>query len=942
MKPWREIVHPHRDVRENTFLQSEFAADITAVMSGKASDEYQDAKQFFARTYLTEGMRLLLTQVGKRLCGQGGEPVIQLQTAFGGGKTHTLLAVWHLATRKVPLSELAGVPHLLERAGLADLPTASVVVIDGSDLAPGKPWKSGRTTIRTLWGELAWQLGKAEAFEKVKEADASGTSPGKEVLRELIAAHAPCVILLDELAVYIRQFAEGQVLSGGTFDSQLSFLQSLTEAVRLVPNAVLLASLPDSRQASSGDRGAKAITAMEHIFGRVQALWKPVAAEEAFEIVRRRLFDAIRDEKGREAVCRAFADAYKDAGTKVPAEAQEGRYFDRLMQAYPIHPEVFDRLYEDWTTIEGFQRTRGVLKLMAKVIHRLWVDNSPEPMILPGSLPLYNRDVKGEMTYLLTQQAWDSVVDRDIDGERAETTELELKETRFGQVQAARRVARTLFLGSAPSSVATKPGVRGLDRARVMLGCLQPGQPVGVYSDALNRLVDRLHYLNTSGDKTDETTRFWFDTRANLRREMEERKRRFDDITVLSEVRRSVEEVFANVTFFDGVHVFTPHGDVRDDDALRLVVLPPDTAAYSRDDDRFTTEAVLTFLDRNGDKLRARKNRLLFVAADHGVVGRLKDAARVALAWQSIVEDIAAERLIADRPRERQAKEELTAARKAVPKTARECFKWLLCPVQDTATSKEVKVEAHPIATSGDSAGKVIEAVCKENGLVITEWSPIHLRSKLREIYWRPDAPAYGAAQFWEDTLRYLYLDRLRNREVLARIIRSGAASEDFFGIAQGQAGQKYEGFQFGTGDAHFTDTLLLIDPDAARAYALATKKLIEAKPPEGQDSGHSSGAGEVATPSRSTPTANSGATDSVTPKPKSFSGSITLSGANAKARLSQIADEVLRVLASDPTATVTVTLEIAAEYPDGASDSVRRTVSENTNQLGFKRREWE
>src|SRR5437667_11546985 len=130
MKPWREIVVPHRDVLEGTFQQSEFAADITAVYTGKATPEYQNAVAFFDRTFITEGMRLLLTQVAQRLAGKGGEPVIQLQTAFGGGKTHTLLAVYHLATRKCSVSDLAGIPDLLDRAGLKDVPQARVVVLD--------------------------------------------------------------------------------------------------------------------------------------------------------------------------------------------------------------------------------------------------------------------------------------------------------------------------------------------------------------------------------------------------------------------------------------------------------------------------------------------------------------------------------------------------------------------------------------------------------------------------------------------------------------------------------------------------------------------------------------------------------------------------------------------------------------------------------------------
>ena len=661
MKPWREVAVPHADVLKGTFQQAEFAADITAVHSGKAPPVYQDAAAFFERTYITEGMRLLLTQVGQRLSGLGGEPVIQLQTAFGGGKTHTMLAVLHLATRKVPLADLPGIPTLIERAGLMDVPQARVAVIDGTARAPGQPWKHERTTVKTLWGELAWQLGGGDGLAMVKEADANGTSPGKDLLRDLLAAYAPCVVLMDELVAYIRQFPDGQTLSGGSYDSNLSFMQALTEAVKLAPTAVMLASLPESAVEAGSSRGVAALKALEKTFGRVQALWKPVATEEAFEIVRRRLFEPIRDLKARDAVCRAFADAYIAEGAKLPSETQEGRYYDRLTQAYPIHPEVFDRLYEDWTTIDGFQRTRGVLKLMAKVIARLWKDNNQDQMIMPGSLPLDNGDVRNEMTYLLPP-GWEPVIEGDIDGDRAETTELEAKEPRLGQVNAARRVARTLFLGTAPSSVAAKPGIRGLDRGRVLLGCVQPGQTSAVYGDALNRLADRLHYLNTTGDKAADATRFWFDTRANLRREMEDRKRRFDDATdVLGKIEEVVKKVFVNSPLFDGVHAFTAHADVPDDTALRLVVLPPDKW-YAKEATHHAADAVQEYLRSHGTQPRHRANRLIFVAADQAVLGRLRDATRVSLAWASIVDDVEQERLNIDQNQLAQARKERQAA----------------------------------------------------------------------------------------------------------------------------------------------------------------------------------------------------------------------------------------------------------------------------------------
>ncbi|MCX6953048.1 MAG: DUF499 domain-containing protein [Verrucomicrobia bacterium] len=939
LKPWREIIVPHPDVLNGTFQQSEFAADLTAVRTGRATPEYGDAKAFYERTFITEGMGRLLTQVAQRLNGKGGEPVIQLQTAFGGGKTHTLLAVFHLASRKCALGELVGIPTMLDKAGLLSVPPAQVAVLDGTAHAPGQSWKQGKQAINTLWGELAWQLGKAEGYAMVKEADENGTSPGKDVLVELLGRFAPCVVLLDELVVYIRQFVESQPLSGGTYDSNLSFIQSLTEAAKLVPNAVVLASLPESDNQAGGPRGISALKALEAVFNRVQALWKTVAPEEAFEIVRRRLFEQIRDAKARDQVCRAFADAYVAEGAKVPQETQEARYFDRMMQSYPIHPEVFSQLYEEWTTIDGFQRTRGVLKLMAKVIYRLWQDDNKDLMILPGSLPLYDGSARNELIYYLGP-GWDPVMDRDIDGERAETTLLEIKETRFGSVQAARRVARTVFLSSAPSSTNAKPGKRGIERARVLLGCLQPGQTSTLYSDALSRLADQLHYMSSSGDKSQDATRYWFDTRANLRREMEERKKRFEDKNeVRGRMAEVVKKLTVGATFFDGIHIFTPHGDVPDDSALRLVVLSPEQF-YSREEPRLAHDAVLDYVRNNGAKPRYRGNRLLFLSPDHGALTRLRDAIRVALAWNSIVEDVAAMRLVLDNLQAEQAKKELKVAEDVLPRAARDCFKWLLCPSQDAPTGKP-SVETLPINTAGAALGPEMERVVVENEWVIITWSPIHLRTKLNELYWKAEKPFMKAADFWEDTLRYLYLPRLKDRASLSNAVIKGAVTRDFFGTAYGEHNGKFDGFGLGDSNVQLDDTLLLIEPTAATAYELANRPtLVPVTTPPGPVPSGSTPGGSI--PPGPTPPGPISPGSPQAPKAKSLHAFVDVPPAAAKVRLVQIADEIIALLAADPNAVMKLRVEIEASYPNGAEDHTKRAVSENAKTLGFAPPEWE
>ena len=674
MKPWRDVAIPHQDVLEGTFQQSEFAADITAVNTGKATREYQDAVAFYARTFITEGMGLLLIQVVLRLSGKGGEPVIQLQTAFGGGKTHTMLVVYHLAKGEHPVSALQGMPPILDSIEITELPKARIVVLDGIRLSPNQPQQHADVTARTLWGELAWQLGGSDAYARVKDADLSGTSPGKDVLTQLIAEHAPCVILIDELVAYIRQFEDGKSFTGGTYDSNLTFVQALTEAMKAVPTAVLLASLPESDKEAGSQKGIHALAALSHYFGRVQALWKPVATEEAFEIVRRRLFTDISDQTALEAVCRAYADLYTANKGDFPPDTQDSHYFERLKQAYPIHPEVFDRLYEDWSSLDNFQRTRGVLKLMAKVIHRLWKDNNNDYLIQPASLPLYDAEARNEVIYYL-QQGWDPVLEKDIDGERAATTEMDTTRPLFGTIHACRRLARTIFLGSAPDAgmVGGSKHHRGIELERILLDCAQPGQVIGHYQDALRAIVDgNLQYLNSASN------RYWFDTRPNLRREMEARKRRFHDredvFPFIQDKLRFAQGVFS------AVHVFTNSADIPDDWSLRLVILPPNTP-FSKSGQATTPATAIEhaseIVKNRGDQPRQKQNRLIFMAADADNVSRLKDQVRSVLAWRSIVSDVKEGRLNLDMLQGKQASKSLEDAKDALDRMVREAYKWL-------------------------------------------------------------------------------------------------------------------------------------------------------------------------------------------------------------------------------------------------------------------------
>ena len=942
LKPWREIARPHKDVLEGTFKQSEFAADITQVANGTAPPEYQDAEMFFARTFITEGMRLLLMSVAQRLAGIGGDPVIQLQTAFGGGKTHSMLTVLHLAKRTVSTNKLAGVPPLLDQAGIHDLPNANLAVLDGIALSVSQGKQHGDICANTLWGEMAWQLLGEEGYALVAASDRDGTAPGKDTLQELLTKAAPCVVLIDELQKFFSDLTPGKQLNAGTYEANLKFIQALTEALKAVPNAILLASLPESETEVGDSFGQSTLVSLEKHFGRVESVWKPVGAEESFEIVRRRLFEYAGDRAQIEGISRQFSDYYRQNATDFPVETQSNEYFERMCKSYPIHPEIFDRLYEDWSTLDKFQRTRGVLQYMAVIIHRLWNDNNQDALIMPGSIPLSDGTVRDKSIHYLPQ-GWEPVIEREVDGPRSEPHNIDGDDTRFGSVQAAHRTMRTVFLGSAPSS--PNQVVKGVKLERILLGCVQPGQTLGVFEDVLKRLRDRLHYLYTDQD------RFWLDTKPNLRREMESRKQNVDKLALSGELKKRVTNIFARGSVFSGVHVFTNSNDVPDDYGAgpRLVVLAPNEG-YTRSDNSKAITAAENILSFRGEQPRQKRNRLIFFAADADVIGRLNDAARTYLAWREIVSDINAGNLNLDLFQANIAKKSAEGAERSLLQMVREAYKWILCPMQFRATDKTVDWEAVSVSTNSQNLIQDIESRLREEEWITAQWSPIHLKNILTQWYFKDETPDVSALKVYQDTCHYLYLPRLVNDQVYKDAISLGLESEDFFGFASGKDGDSYLGFRFGSGGLPVLDNhSVLIEKVAAENYREKIKPAPQpvAAPLAPSDGGNNypatNGGTTGAAGTQQPQTVGTGETPSTLTVAKTdFYGTLNLNPIKAKIDFATIMDEVVQQFTAKFGIEVTISVEIQAKSKDGFDEALQRTIKENCNVLGFSSAEFE
>jgi predicted AAA+ superfamily ATPase len=948
LKPWREVITPHKDVASGKYQQAEFAADLWQVHMGEGSDEYRNPVEFFRRTFLTQGLRDLLSGALLRLSGQGSDPVIELQTNFGGGKTHSLLALYHLFCG-MKASELPGLEPVFEKAGVNKVPAAKRVVIVGNKISPGSPSrKPDGTVVRTLWGELAWQLGGKEGFALVKEDDEHATSPG-DTLRVLFNKYSPCLILIDEWVGYARMLHDGADLPGGTFETHFTFAQTLSEAAKAAKNTLLVVSIPASESGVvsphgseiadvevGGERGRHALERLKNAIGRVESSWRPASAEEGFEIVRRRLFETITDAQlfvARDATAKAFMELYRTQQQEFPPECRDADYEKRLKAAYPIHPEVFDRLYSDWSTLVKFQRTRGVLRLMAAVIHSLWEKQDRNPLILPANIPIGDPRVQFELTRYLPDN-WVPVIEKDVDGPNSLPLRIDGEKPNLGRYSACRRVARTVYLGSAPTAKAAN---RGLEDRRIKLGCVQPGEAPAIFGDALRHLAQQATYLYADG------ARYWYSTQPTVTKLAEDRAEQLksDPDAVAEEVKKRVIQDAKQRGDFSRLHPFPPtNADVPDDPDARLVILGVEYP-HVKDQESQALVAAKTILESRGTAPRLYRNALVFLAADRTRLADLDQAVRYYLAWNSIVEESKESegeepKLNLDAHQRRQARNQRDNANTTVSARIPETYQWLLVPTQ---SKPQDAVQWQAFRLQGQEVLAVrASRKLKNDELLVSKLAASRLRLELDNVpLWRGDH--VPVKQLAEDFARYLYLPRLRNSQVLVEAIDEGIAllswQQDSFAYADSfdETAKRYRGLRFGQHIPMGQDELsgALVKPEAAmkqfQAEQASTAAAVTGTPTaQPGTSGQPSATQLEADLGKPAPPA----------KPKRFYGSVQLNPQRVGRDAGKIAEEVVQHLALQPGATVEVTLEITAQMPEGAPDNVVRIVTENARTLKF------
>jgi predicted AAA+ superfamily ATPase len=922
LRPWRAVVQPHPDVASGRYMQAEFAADLSQVLAGTAEREYQDPLEFFRRTYLTEGLLALLVTGVKRLTAQGGDPVVQLQTSFGGGKTHSMLALYHLTRGKLRLPDVPGGERLAAQIGQVDLPEANIAVLVGTALDPTKPRQYPDATVHTLWGEMAYQIGGRKAYDLLAQADQTGVSPGSNTLHDLLFQFGPCLIIVDELVAYARNLYGAGRLPSGTFDSVMTFIQALTEAVRRSQESMMLISIPESNIEIGGEAGKKTLDTLAHIVGRMEAVWKPVTATESFEIVRRRLFASEVDYAARDTVVSAFGDMYRNAPGEFPSGVAERDYLERMRSAYPIHPEMFDRLYEDWSTLEKFQRTRGVLRLMAAVIHQLWSRGDQSLCILPGTLPLDASPVRNEILRYLPD-TWAGVFDSEIDGPHADPLQLDGQIPALGRYSANRRVARTIFIGSAPSVAGQR--VRGLEEIRIRLGCAQPGEPTAVFGDALRRMSNQMAYLYTDG------SRYWYDTHPTVTKLARDRAQGFSLPEVDAEIIERLRKVGKNRDFASHHVAPLDTSDVADEDRARIVVLRPEHAHKRSNGGTPAQLAVRRFLESRGTAQRLYKNMLVFIAPDVDDVESLRQAVRETLAWKSIKDD--EESLNLDAQQRRQVKTSLDKADETTNLRLRAAYNWLLTPTQPDPLGA-IELQASRIS-GDDSFYDRAARKLRNDGLLIYEWSPDILLMELDKYIWNSERGwEVRLQQLWEYLAQYCYLPRLFDQNVLIQAVKRGVERLDApFAYATGKHPDGHHtGLVFRQLGQVYSDAQSLLIHPAHIIHPPESKPVITPTPViEGGVQPPVSPGGEILPPPISPP-----------PLPvrkalTRYHGHVTIDPKRAQRETALIIEEVVQRLTSLLGTDVEITLEISARKPDGFDESTVRTISENSRTLKFE-----
>lgn len=629
------VCEPRADVLQGALKESDFAADLSQVLRGDAPDEYKKPELFFANTYPTKGLKNVLKLVALRVLGRPEQvgAIFRLDTQFGGGKTHTLIALAHA------MRGMAGVSNADEflESTLRPSKPVRIAAFDGENADPA----NGRRlsdTVRAYspWGELAYALADEAGYRLVEQSDREGIAPGADTLRELLGTE-PALILVDEIAPYLRKVAGRNAQRAG--EQLLAFMTSLMKAVESLPQVALVFTLAVGRDGKAGDaysRETQDIAAFfaeaESVAARKATVIDPTEDDETVKVVCRRLFSRIDTTKATQIVAtyKALWDANRDS---LPTPPAVDRRVEEFEAGYPLHPELVKLLTQKTGTLGNFQRVRGMLRLLARTVARLWQTQPADAYAIQTQhVDLGFEPIRLELVTRLKQDIYVPAIKAEIAGAEPGTALAEqLDVGPFKGLPAyGSYVARTVFM----HTLAFNEALRGLNAEELRYAILGPNTDIAFVDDARKRFVVDSAYLD---DKPGAPLRFLAE--ANLTQIIRREETNVDREEARSRLNAYIRDLFAGpnlnlVPFASGPH------DVADDDGSGrpyLALLSHDAVQVAGDAVRVESLVEKIFLHRgSGTEWRHNRNNLVFVVADAAGIPVMKQRMLRHLALESL------------------------------------------------------------------------------------------------------------------------------------------------------------------------------------------------------------------------------------------------------------------------------------------------------------------
>ena len=635
---WFNTVIPHYDIRNGSLDESVFAANLNEVALGTGQEVYVNPTMFFEKTYITVGLRDIANRVIVALNGEDTENrVISLQTGFGGGKTHSLISLYHIAKAGKNMMASSYASHILNSGIYPKYDNAKVAVFTNNttDVAQGHILEDG-TRISTLWGELAYQLLGIEGYNQLKDNDEKKIAPTSDIFKKLLKDCSPALILIDELADYCTKAAAVSVGASTLSDQTIAFMQALTEAVSSVPKVVLITTLPASDTEVAGSAaGTKILSALEARVVRVGTSIKPVGDDEIFEVIRRRLFESIGDPVAVETVVQRYRKYYNKRSSELPRFVNNGTYPDLIRKSYPFHPEVINMFHHRWAQDSRFQRTRGVLRLLASIVKDLWENRSTltgsNGLIHTTDINLSHLQTLSSSITSLKGAHWDTVISADVAGTSSNSYRVDNVDVSSDlyKYKITQGVATTVLLASIG-------GMRngGLTMKELKLCMLRPASFNHSYVDnAVGKLEQVAHYLYTSSI---QEKKLWFEARPNINILLNQAKADIRKPAIDMEINSRLTASSSHLSNFAKI-LINPASDLQEVKGLTLAILSTDfTAAANISNAALNRIKVIS--TQKGVSPRVYRNTLVFLlCTDHGLT-ILTDKVKDYLACRTILE----------------------------------------------------------------------------------------------------------------------------------------------------------------------------------------------------------------------------------------------------------------------------------------------------------------